>query len=113
MIVPASPATLRVKRHRQKGLKRVEVEVPDRQIADRIRRFAAESRSTSGRDVSATPTVGREPGNCIPLEPEAIVRAFAVALSECRDPKLLERARRMTQTLSDAARRFNSVAIDR
>ncbi|MCF3948270.1 hypothetical protein [Acidiphilium iwatense] len=110
----ASDTTQRVKRHRiERGVVRVEVEVPTAEDAAAVRRFARERRE-SGRQArpAASPTdrhedAGETLADLIDrIGPNAMpaLRVFAAGLATARTPELIARAGRIARNYADVAR---------
>lgn len=110
----ASDTTQRVKRHRiERGVVRVEVEVPSAEDAAAVRRFARERRDNSRQARSAGPPTDRheDAGETLAdlverIGPDAMsaLRVFATGLAITRTPELIARAERIARNYADIAR---------
>lgn len=110
----ASDTTQRVKRHRiERGVVRVEVEVPSAEDAAAVRRFARERREANRRArPAASPTdrhddVGETLADVIErIGPNAMpaLRVFAAGLAITRTPDLIARAERIARNYMYVAR---------
>jgi hypothetical protein len=123
-VIGNNPVTNRVKRHRATaGVSRVEVEVPTREDALAVRRFAQARRRASERlplpavDASPAPTATTRDDLAAVLAGmdavrQAIALQFGHALTQTTDPDMLARGRRVALNFADAvARRRRYVAL--